>query len=240
LASFWTTAVGRAITGAGQSVVGALVPVPVVREIAQSALDLPALTEQERMARRAAAARQDLAVRAPTGGALIPTRSSLTTALARGGISAAPGPAFPRPRLPPPAGGFGGVGQAVGDWVGGMMARRVVSSFGDRSRAPARATTMNGNGALKRALRGGLTRSEASRLGIGAQWAWPQPVARFGPQGEAYYYKRRRGINVTNAKALSRALRRLEGFSRLAKRYLKISNPKAKIGGFKMKGTKRR
>lgn len=59
-------------------------------------------------------------------------------------------------------------------------------------------------------------------------------VQRALPGGETGYFKRRR-MNVTNPKALRRAIRRARGFEKLALRTIKLVSPqrKGRFGGFK-------
>ena len=59
-------------------------------------------------------------------------------------------------------------------------------------------------------------------------------IQRALPGGETGYFKRRR-MNVTNPKALRRAIRRARGFEKLALRTIKLVSPqrKGRFGGFK-------
>jgi hypothetical protein len=51
---------------------------------------------------------------------------------------------------------------------------------------------------------------------------------------------RRRRMNVLNPRALRKALRRAEGFTRFARRVVKITAPKRRVSGFKFRRRKRR
>lgn len=60
-------------------------------------------------------------------------------------------------------------------------------------------------------------------------------VHRLVPGGKSGYLPRRRRMNVTNPKALRRAIRRARGFEKLALRTIRLVNPqrKGRFGGFK-------
>lgn len=47
--------------------------------------------------------------------------------------------------------------------------------------------------------------------------------------------RRHRRMNVLNARALRKALRRAEGFSRFARRVVKITMPKRRVSGFRFR-----
>lgn len=64
-------------------------------------------------------------------------------------------------------------------------------------------------------------------------------MAEYDPSWQGPVWRpRRRSMNVCNAKALSRALRRLEGFEKIAKRYLKVMGTGKTTAGFKKKRCK--
>lgn len=87
----------------------------------------------------------------------------------------------------------------------------------------------NGMALMRRLLRGGVTAMEAQLLG--QNWAAPRGYStlRWGPQGEAFYYKKRRSMNCCNPKALNRAQRRLECFVKMAQKYVTITQPGARV-----------
>jgi len=64
------------------------------------------------------------------------------------------------------------------------------------------------------------------------------PVRAMGSGPQAGF--RRRRMRVTNVRALGRALRRVEGFERVARRVLRITAPRLKVRGFKRKPRRRR
>lgn len=64
-------------------------------------------------------------------------------------------------------------------------------------------------------------------------------IQRFLPGGETGYYKRRR-MNVTNSKALRRAIRRATGFAKLARKVLSFVDARAPRGRAKFKRARRR
>jgi len=64
------------------------------------------------------------------------------------------------------------------------------------------------------------------------------PVRAF--RGVGATGRRQRRMRVTNVRALGRALRRVEGFERVARRVLRITAPRLKVRGFKRKARARR
>jgi hypothetical protein len=86
---------------------------------------------------------------------------------------------------------------------------------------PARNMSNGGNLAvMRRALMGGVTRREAPLFPGSQNWAWPSGMSavRFGPEGSAHYYRKSRRMNVLNPRALTRSMRRVQGFAKFAKK----------------------
>jgi hypothetical protein len=94
-------------------------------------------------------------------------------------------------------------------------------------RPPAISMSNGGNLALmRRALMGGVTRREAPLFPGSENWAWPQGMSavRFGPTGSAHYYRKRRRMNVLNSRALTRSMRRVQGFAKFARKTITFTS----------------
>lgn len=75
----------------------------------------------------------------------------------------------------------------------------------------------------------------------GLGFTYPKGSGRGRTTSESGCRKKGRSMNPTNVKALRRSLRRMEGFERIARRYLKVHAPGSTVKGFKRqsKGRKR-
>lgn len=126
---------------------------------------------------------------------------------------------------------------AAGDWYrsgdpGGLnilgMAARLMGPKAIPS-APARAATMAATPAVSLKQRASQYLKKAGKAGM--------PGGR--ALGKMLAGKRRR-MNVLNPRALRKALRRAEGFTRFARRVVKITAPKRRVSGFRFRRRKRR
>ena len=228
MANFFATPAGRALLGATSDVVRNVIPVPVVRDIAAAAVTIPStvavIREQEKQAAKSLApARTPFRLQdrftvarplgAPAVNALV-AASGAPALLNRGGsISSSLLPTLPTitavGRAALPV--LRTIGEGILSGVAGAVTQRALEK------------------------RNGMAIGGLSGGGLLPQLRPPR--SQFvGPL--QFYGRRRRTMNVCNAKALSRALRRLEGFEKIAKRYLKVMGTGKTTAGFKKKRCK--
>ena len=135
---------------------------------------------------------------------------------------------------------FSFIGKALKGIAGSVLG---IGGGGAAPRAlPAAAGAMEKVGPIVTALK---KPSRLTRLGavtaIGAAGAAGLTMGRRGRLVPAGGVRRHRRMNVTNPRALRRAIRRTHGFAKLAMRTIHLVHPKKKVrfGGFRKRRTKR-
>lgn len=131
--------------------------------------------------------------------------------------------------------------------VGGFLAKKVVPSIAKRAvglisrPSTAKAVATAAGGAVVSRYLGPLVQQRAALApppGMIPKPGLRGKIQRLLPGGETGYVRRRR-MNVTNAKALRRAIRRARGFAKLAKKVLTFVDARAPRGRAKYKVAKR-
>jgi hypothetical protein len=121
------------------------------------------------------------------------------------------------------------------DWLGGVAGNVVTGIFGPPSptAGPAPALVPAPANPVLHPLQELKSIGSSYKLGRKASLT-PQEAAAANGGGLAWHRSRR--MNVTNVRALHRALRRANGFKKMATKVLKLVGEKRHVEGFKKKG----